>query len=165
MPQYLPKQNVVENSARYILGPQALATLGGPVTPEQIDFRYDPEVLEQQYSTPDGPVTLMLLQYPTPQIAGERLRALEPIASANPNGLALRRTGPILIVESGSVANSEARSLLSAVNYEADVTWNEATSIAKRDNIGNLIVSAFGLIGFLLLFMFIFGAFFGGFAF
>lgn len=163
LPQYLPKQSAVENSARYILGSQALAALGGPLTPEQVDFRYDPEVLEQQYSLPDGPVTLMVLQYPTPQIAGDRLRALEPIASANANGLALRRTGPMLVVTSGAVNNSEARSLLGSVNYDAEVTWNEATSIPKRDNVGNLIVAVFGLIGILLLVMLVFGIFFGGF--
>jgi len=163
LPEYLPKQNVVENSARYILGPQALTTLGTPVTAEQVDFQYDPEVLEQQYSLPDGPVTLLLLQYPTPQIAGERLRVLEPIAKANPGSLLLRRSGPILVVASGAVDNGDARSLLGSVNYEAEVTWDEATSIPKRDNIGNLIVGVFGLIGILLLIILVLGIFFGGF--
>ncbi len=163
LPQYLPKQNAVDNSARYILGSQALAALGTPLTAEQIDFQYEPEILEQQYSLPDGPVTLMLVQYPTPQIAGDRLRALEAVAKANPSALALRRTGPILVVASGTVDNSDARALLGSVNWEADVTWDEATSIPKRDNIGNLIVGIFGLIGILLLIMLIFGLFFGGF--
>jgi len=163
LPQYLPRQDVVENSARYIIGSQALAALGTPLTAEQVDFQYDPEILEQQYSLPDGAVTLMLVQYPTPQIAGERLRALEGLAKANHVALALRRTGPILVVASGTVDNSDARALLSSVNYEADVTWNEATSVSKRDNIGNLIVGVFGLIGILLLIMLIFGIFFGGF--
>ena len=163
LPQYLPKQNAVENSARYIIGSQALAALGTPLTAEQVDFQFDPEILEQQYSLPDGPVTLMLVQYPTPQIAGERLRALEAVAKANPAALAFRRTGPLVVVASGTVDNSDARALLSSVNYEADVTWNEATSVAKRDNIGNLIVGIFGLIGILLLIMLIFGVFFGGF--
>jgi hypothetical protein len=163
LPQYLPKQNAVENSAKYILGSQALTAIGAPLTAEQVDFQYEPEVLMQQYSLPDGAVTLMLVQYPTPQIAGERLRTLEPTANASPGALALRRTGPILVVEGGDVDNSEARSLLGSVNYEAEVTWDEATSIPKRDNIGNLIVGIFGLIGILLLIMLIFGLFFGGF--
>jgi hypothetical protein len=163
LPGYLPKQNALDNSAQYILGSQALAALGTPLTAEQIDFQYEPEILEQQYSLPDGPVTLMLLQYPTPQIAGDRLRALEAVAKANPGALALRRTGPILVVASGAVDNSDARSLLGSVNWEADVTWNEATSTPKRDNIGNLIVGVFGLIGILVLVMLIFGLFFGGF--
>jgi len=163
LPEYLPKQHAVENSAKYILGPQALAAAGAALTAEQIDFQYDPEILEQQYSTPDGPVTLMLLQYPTPQIAGERLRALEPVANANPGALILRRSGPILLAASGAVDNSDARSLLGSVNYEAEVTWDEATSIPKRDNIGNLIIGIFSLIGILLLIMLILGFFFGGF--
>ena len=163
LPQYLPKQNAVDNSARYIIGSQALTALGTPLTAEQIDFQYEPEILEQQYSLPNGPVTLMLVQYPTPQIAGDRLRALQPVANASPGALALRRTGPILVVASGSVDNGEAHTLLGSVNYEANVTWDEATSIPKRDNIGNLIVGIFGLIGILLVIMFIFGVFFGGF--
>lgn len=163
LPQYLPKQNAVDNSARYILGTQALAAVGTPLTAEQIDFQYEPEILEQQYSLPDGPVMLTLVQYPTPQIAGDRLRALEAVAKANPGALAIRRTGPILVVESGRVDNSDARALLDSVNYEANVTWDEATSIPKRDNIGNLIIGIFGLIGILLVIMFIFGVFFGGF--
>ena len=163
LPQYLPKQNAVDNSARYILGSQALAALGTPLTAEQVSFQFEPEILEQQYSLPNGPVTLMLLQYPTPQIAGDRLRALEAVAKANPGALALRRTGPILVVVSGAVDNGDARGLLDSVNYEADVTWNEATSIPKRDNVGNLIVAAFSLIGILLVIMFIFVVFFGGF--
>lgn len=163
LPEYLPKQNAVENSARCILGPQALTTLGTPVTAEQVDFQYDPEILEQQYSLPNGPVTLLLLQYPTPQIAGERLRALEPVANANPGSLLLRRSGPILVIASGAVDNGDARSLLGSINYEAEVTWDEATSIPKRDNIGNLIVGIFGLIGILLLIMLVLGIFFGGF--
>jgi hypothetical protein len=53
--------------------------------------------------------------------------------------------------------------LLGSVNYEAEVTWDEATSIPNRDNIGNLIVGIIGLIGILLLIMFVLGIFFGGF--
>lgn len=163
LPQYLPRQKEVENSARYILGSQALASLKAPLTAEQIGFQYDPEILEQQYSTADGPLTLMLVQYPTPQIAGERLRTLESFVQANAGSMAIRRTGPILVVASGAVDNSDAKALLNSVNYEAEVTWNEATSVSKKDNIGNLIVGVFGLIGIILLISLIFGMFFGGF--
>src|SRR5271169_3237162 len=75
LPEYLPKSDAVENSAKYILGPQALLATKVPVTVEQIDFSHDPEILIQDYSSTSGPLTLMLVQYPTPQIAAERLRA------------------------------------------------------------------------------------------
>ena len=158
LPEYLPKENAQENSAKYILGSQALAASKTPLPAELVNFSVDPEVLTQSYTTTDGPVTLMLVQYPTPQIATERLRAFQASASNLPS----RRTGPIIVLESGNVGSSDAKNLLNSVNYEAEITWNEATSIAKRDNIGNLLVAIFGLIGILLLVGVLFGVFFGG---
>jgi len=161
LPDYLPKPGAMENSAKYILGPQALVATKIPLTAELVNFNTDPEILTQNYSTSDGPVTLMLVQYPTPQIAIERLRAVQASGEAA-QGLVARRTGPILVLESGNVGNSDAKSLLNSVNYEAEVTWNEATSVSRRDNVGNLLLAVFGLIGILLVFGLIFGIFFGG---
>ena len=162
LPEYLPKNDVVENSAKYILGPQALVAVKAPLTPEQVDFSHDPEILMQDYSSKSGPLTLTLVQYPTPQIAAERLRALQSAEQSSPNSLLVRRTGPLVDVVTGAIGSDEAQKLLTSVNYEAEVTWNEATSLSKRDNIGNLILAVFGLIGILLLISLIFGLFFGG---
>jgi hypothetical protein len=162
LPGYLPKGHAVENSAKYILGPQALVAQKGPLTPEQVDFSHDPEILMQDYLSESGPLTLTLIQYPTPQIAGERLRALQSAEQSSPNSLLVRRSGPLVDVVTGAVGSSEAHALLNSVNYEAEVTWNEATSMSKRDNIGNLIVAVFALTGIILLISLIFGIFFGG---
>jgi len=161
LPQYLPKKDAVENSAKYVLGPQALLAAKSPLTVEQVDFSHDPEILSQDYSSKSGDLTLTLIEYPTPQIAGERLRALQGPQKGSSNFLE-RRTGPILEVMSGAIGSSEAQELLNSVNYEAEVTWSEATSLSKRDNIGNLILTVFALIGILLLISIIFGVFFGG---
>jgi len=159
LPEYLPKKDAVANSAKYILGPQALLAARAPLTPEQIDFAHDAEVLYQDYTSHDGDVTLTIINYPTPQIAGERMRALQEV-----NGISLlvRRSGPLLAVVTGAISSSEAHDLFNSVNYEAEVTWNEATSLSKRDNIGNLILAVFALIGIILLTSIIFGVFFGG---
>jgi hypothetical protein len=158
LPEYLPKKDAVENSARYIVGPQALLATNSPLTAEQIDFSREPEVLSQEYASHGGPLTLTIINYPTPQMAGERLRALQ----SNAGSLLVRRSGPLLGVVTGAIGSSEAHDLLNAMNYEAEVTWNEATSVSKRDNIGNLIVGVFALIGVILLISIIFGVFFGG---
>ena len=162
LPEYLPKSDAVENSAKYILGPQALLATKSPLTPEQIDFSHDPEILVQDYSTEGGPLTLTLIQYPTPQIAGERLRAMQSAQLSTPNTLLVRRSGPLVDVVTGAIGSDEAQRLLTSVNYEAEVTWNEATSLSKRDNVGNLILGVFALIGIILLISLIFGVFFGG---
>jgi hypothetical protein len=158
LPQYLPKNDAVANSARYILGPQALMIVKAPLTAEQIDFKFEPEVLTQDYTSKDGDLELTVIDYPTPQIAGERLRALQ---SSSPTML-VRRSGPLLAVVTGATGSSAGQNLLNAVNYEAEVTWDQATSVGKRDNIGNLIVAVFALIGIILLISLIFGLFFGG---
>jgi hypothetical protein len=161
LPEYLPKQGAVENSAKYVLGPQALVAAKSPLSNELVNFAVDPEILTQSYTTSDGTVNLMLVQYPTPQIAIERLRAIQA-APESGTAFVARRTGPIIVVESGATGTSDAKTLLNSVNYEAEVTWNEATSISKRDNVGNLLLAVFGLIGILLVFALLFGLFFGG---
>jgi len=161
LPEYLPKKDAVENSAKYVLGPQALLAAKSPLTVEQVDFAFQPEVLTQDYSSKSGDLMLTLLKYPTPQIAGERLRALQGAQKGSSNFLE-RRTGPILEVVTGATGSSEARDLLNSVNYEAEVTWSEATSVTPRNNIGNLILAVFALIGIILLISIIFGVFFGG---
>ncbi len=162
LPEYLPKKDAVANSAKYILGPQALLASQTPLSAEQIDFAHDAEVLYQDYTSKDGDLTLTIINYPTPQIAGERLRSLQDRRQANGAPLLARRSGPLVDVVTGPIGSDEARDLLNSVNYEAEVTWNEATSLSKRDNIGNLIVAVFALIGIILLISVIFGVFFGG---
>ncbi|SRR5579883_1913356 len=162
LPEYLPKKNAVTNSAKYVLGPQALLIAKSPLTPEQVDFSKEPEIIMQNYSSPGGELLLTLIDYPTPQIAGERLRALESAQNTGSNSFLIRRTGPILEVVSGATGSSEAQSLLQSVNYEAQVTWDQATSLSPRNNIGNLVIGIFTLIGIILLFAIIFGVFFGG---
>ena len=162
LPQYLSKKDAVDNSAKYVLGPQALLASHGPLTAEQVDFSVAPEVLYQDYTSHDGDLTLTIINYPTPQIAAERLKSLQGVRQANGALLLVRRSGPLVDVVTGAVGSSDARDLLNSVNYEAEVTWNEATSVSPRNNIGNLIVGVFTLIGIILLISLIFGVFFGG---
>ena len=162
VPQYLPAKDAVANSARYILGPQAALTVRAPLTPEQIDFSVEPEVLTQDYTSSDGPLTLTIIDYPTPQIASARLRILQSSPPSTSGAMLIRRSGPLVAVVTGATGGDAAHALLNSVNYEAEVTWDQATSLSKRDNIGNLIIGIFSLIGILLLISLIFGVFFGG---
>ena len=139
---YLPKESAVPDTDRYIEGPAALATANSPLPALYVDFSKRAEVLLQDYRVSDTPAKLMLIGYPTPQIAAEQMQQMESAAAshqlqASPLHLRVRRTGPILALVSGS--DRDARSLLSSVNYDADVTWNERAP-NRRDNVANLIV-------------------------
>lgn len=167
LPTYLPRQGYVPHSAKYVAGPAAFSNIGAPLPADLVDFQRSPELVLARYSTAEGVASMVLIGYPTPQIAGDRLRAIESWMKSNCSGgsgcdFFGKRSGPIIAVVSGKISQSEAQSLLGAVSYDADVTWNEATSLSKKDNIGNLIIAAFTLIGILMLIALAIGLAFGG---
>jgi hypothetical protein len=94
----------------------------------------------------------MLIEYPTPALAAEHLRRIDAAHhAAQPQaGVAAienvgpffdKRTGPIVAIAAGPLSQSDAQTLLGAVNYEASVTWNENTYFDKKNNIANLLVN------------------------
>jgi hypothetical protein len=161
LPSYLPRQSLEGNSVKYILGPIALQKLNAPIAPELVDFGAGAEVVQGNYNSSGGEATLLVVSYPTPQIAAEHLRRLD--ASRGPSNTYLeRRSGPIVAVVAGPLSQSEAKSLLASVNYDADVTWNENTHFTRKDNLANLLVNIIILCGIILGFALVAGLAFGG---
>lgn len=145
LPSYYPKDITTPNSARYIAGPTAYTALGLTVSPQVIDFSRSPELIVGDVRRDSGMGKIMLVGYPTPQIAIERARVLQ---NANPSPGATfvaRRTGPIVVLVWGTLSERDARSLAERVNYQAEVTWNENTGLSKRDNIGSIVIGAITL--------------------
>jgi hypothetical protein len=161
LPSYLPRQSLEPNSIKYILGPIALSKLNAPLAAELVDFPAGAEVVLGNYNSSGGEATLAVISYPTPQIAAEHLRRMDAARGAAVSALD-RRSGPIVAVASGPLSQSEAKSLLASVNYDADVTWNENTHFTKRDNLANLLVNIIILCGIILGFALVAGLAFGG---
>jgi len=72
------------------------------------------------------------------------------------------RTGPIIVIAAGPLSRSEARSLMSSISYEADVTWNENTYVSKKDNLANFLFNAIVLCGIVVGLALVAGIAFGG---
>jgi hypothetical protein len=164
--RWLPLPAFVEHSVKYAVGPKSYDLTGSPLPASSVDFSKSPEILTAAYKSDEGNAKLTLISYPTPQIAGAQLRAIDQnrpslLASGTPD-FQIKRTGPILAIVSGDASPSEAKSLLGSVNYEANVTFDEPTFLGKRDNIGNLIVGVFTLIGFILAVALVLGVALGG---
>lgn len=166
LPLFLPKDNYVHNSVKYVVGPAGLATVGSPLNAQEIDFSSSPEVAVALYSSDAGNATLELISYPTPAIAAERLKALQ---AAHPENNApdvqpflLKRSGPLVAVVTGAITPRAAKSLIASVNYDADVTWNENTGLGKSNNVGSLLVGVIILIGVILGLALVAGIAFGG---
>jgi hypothetical protein len=141
---------MVANSTKYVSGPVGLPQLDTPLTADLVDFSTGAEIASAQYKTGKGDARLLLISYPTPAVAGVRLRSIESYHPAAINGVTpavySKRTGPLVAVLSGSISENEAKTLLASVNYDADITWNQNTHFDKKDNIGYLLVNVIILI-------------------
>lgn len=149
---FMPRHGYQSNTEKYAEGPLGLTAIASPLPAGLVDFNASPEVVLGQYSTSSGEATLMLIEYPTPALAAEHLRridaanhAVQPQAGVNSVENAGpffdKRTGPIVAIAAGPLSQSDAQTLLGAVNYEASVTWNENTYFDKKNNIANLLVN------------------------
>ena len=138
-----------------------------------VDFAAGAEVVMAKYSSAGGDATLMVINYPTPQIAAEHMRRIDATqGNTQPSpGVASivdagpffdKRSGPLLVIASGPVSQTEARSLLGSVNYDADVTWNENTFFDKKNNLANLLVNIIILCAILIGLALVAGVAFGG---
>ncbi|MGC2696309.1 MAG: DUF6599 family protein [Candidatus Angelobacter sp.] len=161
LPANVPTQSLLPNTSRYILGPEALARLGVPIPASLVDFSKAPEVEFAKYRTSQGEAALTLIGYPTPQLARERMSAMQSASLAG-GPFYFRRSGPFVVAVSGSIPADEAQSLLASVNYDADVTWNQTTKAKPPENRAGFIVALVLLCIIAVLAAMIFGFVFGG---
>src|SRR5213595_2530087 len=129
---YLP-QGFANGTQRYALGPAAFrAALSGlgeaalaPLTKE-VGFDFGPEVMFASYQKAKESGVLLLIDYPTPQLAEQHLRHLEAALSsaAKQAGTTVERKGSLLslVLRPSSAAFGEV--LRNGVHYQMEVTWN-----------------------------------------
>ena len=172
--EFLPRQDYIPNTQKYVMGPAALAALAPPVSANLVDFGASSEVSLARYNTPSGEATLMLISYPTPQLAADHLRKIDAahqLAQQQPAGVSTiegsgtffdKRTGPIVAVASGGISDSDAKALLGRVNYEANVTWNTPAENAQVHDLYMLILNIVILCAILAGLAIVAGVAFGG---
>jgi hypothetical protein len=178
LPGYLPQAGLDPQSTRYALGPIGYVRGGGLLPPSLVDFGRGAEVITAQYSGSDGNGSLTVIDYPTPQLAADRARAVAAFLAAGntaaaqwPTTLAeslatalqSRRSGPLLLMSSGSFSAEQARKLLSNVNYSADVTWNHPQGyVSEVTKTAKLLIGIMTLTAILGGTALLLGVFFGG---
>jgi hypothetical protein len=85
----------------------------------------------------------------------------EPEFRGIPGGNLVKRSGPLVAMVLAPPDPDAAERLLAKVKYEAVVTLDQWVP-SHKDNIGNLVINAFILIGILLGFSIVSGLVFGG---
>jgi len=170
---YVPRKDYIRNTEKYVVGPLGLARIASPLPGNLVDFSTGTEVVLARYQVSGGEATLMVISYPTPQIATEHMKAIDAtrsLAQQKPGEASIvnvgpfydKRSGPLLAIAAGPISQSDARALLGGVNYDADVTWNQNTFFDKRNNLANLLVNIILLCGILMGLALVAGLAFGG---
>jgi hypothetical protein len=168
LPHYLPPGALEPGSVHYSTGPVAYTRGGGVLPADVVRFDQDAEALTAQYDAHGGKGTLTLLMYPTPQMAGGRMQAIDVLLKngsihGNAASLQERRSGPLLAITSGDFTQEEAQHLLDQVKFAGYVTVDRPQGyISEAAKTAKLLVGIATLTVVLGGAAILLGLFFGG---
>ena len=171
IPNYLPDRDRVAGSEEYALGPAAfraaLSQLGRPdyaVITDSAGFNSGAEAMLARYHTSREDAVLLLIEYPTPQLAGLHWKHLEQALppEAKKSGTSIERKGSLLAIVLAPSSPTYAARVREAVNYETQVTWNEPTHTITDPPITTVLAKIIIATGIFMLVAIVFGVAFGG---
>jgi len=125
LPTLLPVKGLERDSAKYAVGPVSYEAMGGVLPGAIVGFDKAAEAVTAKYA---GRGELTMVLYPTPEIAGEKLRVIEKELherGASAGTIVMRRTGTLLLVTTGAWPLEEAKELVLGIKPRMDVTWNK----------------------------------------
>jgi len=155
---YFPPTDRIGKSPKYILGPASLAEFAPQLPADLFGLQYSPEAEVARYRGTGGEQTLIIISYPTPQMARERAAAMENIKL----GL-VKRSGPLVALVPAPPDAAAAAKLLKQVSYQASVQFNESVPLpVKAQSVAQMILAIFTLAGIVLAFCVLSGLAFAG---
>jgi hypothetical protein len=177
LPDYLPRQHLINETVKYAIGPQSYLMSGGVLPPGLVDFGRSAEVVTAEYNALGGTGTLTIINYPDSDIAIDRRQAIQAyfashgttqypwtpeLANSNQSGIQLRRSGPLLAVSSGGLSRGAANELLQRVHYEEIVTnGHHGPQVNDPKLLAQIILDVAGLVGIFALIAIVLGIFLG----
>lgn len=170
---YLPTRGLVHGSERYVLGPLALNRLLPLGEGDWLGFADGADAELARYRINGQQATLLLVIYPTPQVAARKLEELSRWFTLNTaesrsiqaDGRPLvfaRRTSSLVALVAQTRSRVVADSLLSRIQYESQVTWNEPGFRLTDPSVSQMVVGAILGTGVILLFALVAGIGFAG---
>jgi hypothetical protein len=171
IPNYLPAHDLIPGTEKYALGPaafrSALSTLSRPeyqALSDNAGFSSGAEAMFAQYQKQGDAAVVLLIDYPTPQLAGLHWKHLEQAlpSSSNSDRTSIERKGTLLAIVLAPTSRAYAARLRDAVNYETQVTWNEPTHTITDPPITTVLAKIIIATGVFMLVAIVFGVAFGG---
>jgi hypothetical protein len=181
----LPQPSIIAGSQRYFLGPESLNAyvergrdmfgFAGDAEAVMAEYHTGPRKPADQNNAPahssqSSPMKLVIIEYKTPQFAYDAMER----ATSYVNSLGEDERGRIIvkregnfIVEAVSFQDREAtQALVDSIKYPYSVKWLHDPRRPLRDpfrmqKAAQMLISTFGLLGVLLLIVFVVGSIFG----
>ena len=172
--EYLPDQGRILRSDRYIIGPVALNQLLPLSTGDWLGFQLGAEAEFARYKVEGKEISLLVVEYPTPQIATKEMQELGRIFRLNPRQstdaessspsevLFARQSSSLVAIVAGAKAQETANALLLNVQYQQNLTWNEPGYSYVAQGLPLIIARIIIATGVLCMFALIAGVAFGG---
>lgn len=166
---FLPGQGLVQGSQRYALGPVAFRaaaeSLGKPEFAVLADIAGFAKGAEAMFGRYQPGAVLILIDYPTPQLAELYRHHLEPALpdSAKAAGTTIERKDSLLSIVTPPATPLYARTLRGSIDYGTQLTWNEPSSTATDPPWAVVLYRIFVGTGVFMIMAVAFGVAFGGF--
>jgi len=156
---YLPEKWRVFGSEKYALGPEAFRAAMMSLNQgayadlaKEVGFQSGVEAMLAKFHSDRNSGVLLLLEYPTPQLAENHLHHLEEAlpAAAKKAGVTIERKASMLSLVFAADSKEYAQALRDEVNYETEVTWNEPSQTATDPPLVVIMVKIFLFTGLFL---------------
>jgi hypothetical protein len=169
LPTHMPDDNRVAGSDHYILGPATLDQFFPGGIGNSLGFSYGTEVETAHFHLDGNDATMLIADFPTPQIAQSQLDLLSKkfnINGSQPTGAApplfAQRSQTLVSIVAGAPSSDSANKLLDQVQSGTVLTWNEPTFQFKEPSFSVMVVGAFVGTGTICLFAAVGSLAFGG---
>jgi hypothetical protein len=171
---YLPTTWRIFGSEKYALGPEGFRAAMSSLSQgtyaagleKEIGFAKDnAEAILAQYRGQHGGGVLLLIEYPTPQVAENHKHHLEQAmsAAAKQAGVTIERKASLLSLVFDATSQMHAQAIRDEVNYETSVTWDEPHQTYSDPPLVRTLYKIFLFTSLFLVFATLTGIAFGGF--
>ena len=154
--KYVPTEQLIPFSGRYVLGPASLSELAPEIPPSVAAFHFGTEGQYLRYDTPSGELRMILFSYPLPQMAQGQIGLFNDLERVT-----AKRAGPLIAAVLSSPSPDETQRLLSRVRYVAEITLTHRTK-RRYDDLRTLFIDVIMLCVVLALLMIVGGAIVAG---
>ena len=158
---YFPQLGLIGGSERYVMGPEGLQKYLPQISSGAVRLELGSEGQLAHYRLGKSEATLAIFSYPTLEMARDQAPVYERIP-----GVAVKRTGALValvapVAGTSAVDPAEAKKLLSGVNYQGSVSWNEPLPLViKPQTAAQMILGILTLAGIVLGFCLVSGLIF-----